>query len=880
MQLDRPPYWIWRLDRWILLVAILLGLAALGVGLRGRGAPQIVTPIFLAPAPDTEVLAGSPVELIGLVGAGDAVRFFDGDGLLGEGTADAEGYFRVAVSGLGVGAHRLTAQTHDACGQPLATSAPLPLFVLPALARVVSPTFSSPSTGDILDPVAPGDITGTASPGDTIQIVDGDVVLGQTMAESNGNWRFTLPVLSPGTHTIQAAVSGSDGQPRAKPEPILVTVVELESVVASSAQPTMQPSGIATATLQPSATATATLQPSATATATLQPSATATATLQPSPTATATAQPSIESPPAAVVHGLAPIFAQPLVAAVLLESDLGQATGTAAPGMTIRLVEVERLIGETVADETGNWEVTLSGLSPGRHELIALAIDVEGSQVAASKSLSVEVVRPIEPTFDQLPRTTFTPGVPVIISGSAAPNAIVRITERDVLLGEVVAGPDGRWQFALSDLSSGRHRLEADAVHDDGTVLAALSSLEVVIVAPRSMPSLDAPVAGSRVPTRRPVLSGAAEPGSVVRILDGETFIGETIAGADGRWAFRPSMPLAEGAHDIRVVALVGDEAAPVSSASVVVSVASGPLEPVSPVAGTTSPVLTVPEPGLDGIAPLPTLTGVATPNSIVRIYDGHVLLGETQADNEGNWQFRPVRPLAARKHVLTLIALDEARQETVYSAEVTLGIESVAAVTQPPILSSALPSPSFNSRLSLNGIAGSGSVVCVYDGDTLLGEARADAAGRWYFAPSGPLSVGEHHLRLATVGPDGVKVFATPIAFSISPDAMPIAPPKLKVMYGSEVAPGGFLQGSAPPGSEVQIYDAATFLGAAAVRADGSWIFRLPFDLSEGPHELQAVIATKGGYTLSASPILYTQSAPPLTLPVTGRGAALICRG
>ncbi|WP_164092260.1 Ig-like domain-containing protein, partial [Pantoea brenneri] len=43
------------------------------------------------------------------------------------------------------------------------------------------------------------------------------------------------------------------------------------------------------------------------------------------------------------------------------------------------------------------------------------------------------------------------------------------------------------------------------------------------------------------------------QPGSTVTITDGDTVIGEVIAGEDGEWSFTPDQPLTDGEHAIVV---------------------------------------------------------------------------------------------------------------------------------------------------------------------------------------------------------------------------------------------------------------------------------------------------------------------------------------
>jgi hypothetical protein len=57
---------------------------------------------------------------------------------------------------------------------------------------------------------ASGTLSGQATAGSLVTIVDGDVVLGVVLVNSSGNWQFT-PTLSKGKHTIMAEATNSAG---------------------------------------------------------------------------------------------------------------------------------------------------------------------------------------------------------------------------------------------------------------------------------------------------------------------------------------------------------------------------------------------------------------------------------------------------------------------------------------------------------------------------------------------------------------------------------------------------------------------------------------------------------------------------------------------
>ncbi len=143
--------------------------------------------------------------MTGKTGPGDRVRIFDGDALLGETVADANGLFRLRLPDLKAGAHSLAARTYDRNGTLLATSLPLAFTVLAPPPKPVTPVFTAPAANAVLPANALGEVAGTAAPGAIIRIFDGDKLLGETVAGADGKWRLALPALAVGADTLIAA---------------------------------------------------------------------------------------------------------------------------------------------------------------------------------------------------------------------------------------------------------------------------------------------------------------------------------------------------------------------------------------------------------------------------------------------------------------------------------------------------------------------------------------------------------------------------------------------------------------------------------------------------------------------------------------------------
>jgi hypothetical protein len=130
-----------------------------------------------------------------------SVQVFLNGTLLGAATANGQGNWSYnyvpSSSTVANGVYSFSAVAMDASGN---VSVPSPTFQLQVGG---GSTASTPQ-------YASGALSGQATPGSLITIVDGNVVLGVVAADSSGNWQFT-PALSKGKHSIMAEATNSAG---------------------------------------------------------------------------------------------------------------------------------------------------------------------------------------------------------------------------------------------------------------------------------------------------------------------------------------------------------------------------------------------------------------------------------------------------------------------------------------------------------------------------------------------------------------------------------------------------------------------------------------------------------------------------------------------
>ncbi len=238
MSYDQAPYWLWPLDRWKLLLTIVIALLLLLVSAIRQ--PQLeAVPILSVenPFPNQSFIEGEPLTISGTAGTAEEVRIllcpFDAfdppqcdeelDKPFAESNTDATGNWQVVAPPLAPGKHAIVAATlPDESGQ-VWTSPVIAFQVLSAPTIITAPSFDSPDREIKL--TQPLEFTGQAGPGNTVFLFANTLFLGRADADDKGLWRFETPELDVGTHFLVAKVLAPDGETLAASEPLVILIV-------------------------------------------------------------------------------------------------------------------------------------------------------------------------------------------------------------------------------------------------------------------------------------------------------------------------------------------------------------------------------------------------------------------------------------------------------------------------------------------------------------------------------------------------------------------------------------------------------------------------------------------------------------------------------
>jgi hypothetical protein len=376
-----------------------------------------------------------------------------------------------------------------------------------------------------------------------------------------------------------------------------------------------------------------------------------------------------------------------------------------------------------------------------------------------------------------------------------------------------------------------------------------------------------------------PSFSGTTEGNALITVYDNGKQIGQIAADGTGSWNYTPAA-LAEGSHSFTFTATdaVGN-VGPASPPYVLVVDLTPPAAPA--ITQAVDDVGTIQGPlGTGQLTDdaQPLLKGTSEPLATVNVYDGATLIGTANADINGNWSLQLSSNLSETTHSFTARAVDAAGNISNPSAPFLLTVDTTPPA--PPVIVTVADDVGPNignltngqltddNKPTLSGTAVAGSVIRIYDGNTLLGSVVA-TNGSWSFTPTSPLTDGSHTLRATASDPAGnasgdsntftLVVDATapnaPTITSIVDDVGSITGPVTSTIPTNDTQPA--LNGTAEANSVVKIYDGTTLVGQVTADANGNWSLpQTTTILSDGQHNFTVTATDAAGNTSAASPV------------------------
>ncbi|EOE2557415.1 Ig-like domain-containing protein [Enterobacter hormaechei] len=809
-------------------------------------------------------------EMSGTGEAGATITIYDNGKKIGETTVNDDGrwYFKPSEN-LTDGNHSITVSQTDKAGNVSEPSDERDFIVLTEPPGKAETPSVIDDNGPVTGPLKPGDVTddtkpsfsGEGTPGNTIVIKDNDKEIGSVIVDDEGKWTYTPEKdLSDGEHNVEVIEEdplGNVGQPS---DPIQIIV---------DTTPPARPDRVD------------------------------------------------------AEDNTGPITGQ-LKGGDVTDETRPVFSGKGEPGDTVTIYDGDEVLGSTVIDDEGNWSLKPEKpLGEGDHSITVTQTDKAGNTSDPSEALEFEVdTTAPDASADVLKITAVADDVgdrqgnvasgeitddsKPFISGIGEAGNTVYVYTTDAsgkhLIGSAVVGSDGTWsltpetplteglnQLTLETQDPAGNRVAGDAPSYDINLLIPISTQPSInSVVDNSEPHVGPLQKGDATNDTTPTLSGSAAPGDIVSILDNGKVIGSVTADSNGKWTFTPDAALADGKHTFTVTAtdaagnsrtsgsfpIVIDTAAPSPAENIVINDNVGDKQgPVG--SGDTTDDQS------------PTLSGEAEPGSVVDIYDNDEKIGSVIVDDEGKWSYTPDKPLDKGDHEITTTVTDPSGNTSEPSPGISFTVDpdpnqvTVGEVVddQGPIVGNLKPGTVTDDvRPELSGKGKPGSTVTIKDGDDVLGSTVVDPDGNWTFTPEQDLADGNHSLTVVSKDPAGNEV--TSPSFDITVDAT--APEK--PVLGSATDDVGTIRGdlsngsttddanptfngSAEPGSRVDIYDNGEHIGSTIADDKGAWQFTPTTPLPEGEHHITTTATDEAGNTGPESDdfVLVTDYTPPV---------------
>jgi nucleoid-associated protein YgaU len=265
------------------------------------------------------------------------------------------------------------------------------------------------------------------------------------------------------------------------------------------------------------------------------------------------------------------------------------------------------------------------------------------------------------------------------------------------------------------------------------------------VLAPTRIPAFDI----VRVqPDGSMVIAGRAAPGAAIDIVAGGRVIGQTSTDESGSFAFVLDQPLAPGDYDIGLIAKVGGETL-VSEEKAVVQIPDAPN-------GEVLAIVTAPDAA-------PEVMAAGAVNAPVEV----AAVAETAKPTEATPA--PIAEAAPK----AVVSADPAVPVALEANE--LRIEAVEID---------------GTKTFIAGTANAGSNVRLYLGETLLGETKANEAGRFLVESKQPVPVGTQILRADSVDAKGNVTARASVPFErVDSEKLALVAPKETPAAPAEVA-------------------------------------------------------------------------------------------
>ncbi len=330
-------------------------------------------------------------------------------------------------------------------------------------------------------------------------------------------------------------------------------------------------------------------------------------------------------------------------------------------------------------------------------------------------------------------------------------------------------------------------------------------------------PLIHTPANNSSTSDNTPLIIGESQAGSLIYIYNAANLLGTTTADSNNLFVFTCGT-LALGQRTLNFIAV--DPFGTSSPTTIIINIIAGVIPTIDNLISGATNQATV------------TITGIAEEGSTVVIYDGSTPIGTTTATN-GIYSHLVV--LKDGWHKLYIKSTNV--NGVVATSDVIDLLIDTFAPPPPWILEPRWETKSSNTKPSVKGKTISNGKVKIYDNGLPIGTVTADGSGNFEFTPQTALSEGTHFITARVIdSANNISPSSWQVKVIIDLKPVIVHPRSGKTNNGTPT-----ISGTAPPGTEVEIWIDNTKIDTANVTSAETFSYQLITPLSNGTHTIKA---------------------------------------
>jgi hypothetical protein len=559
----------------------------------------------------------------------------------------------------------------------------------------------------------------------------------------------------------------------------------------------------------------------------------------------------------------APILNSPPIIVVTTKPTV---SGTTEANANVSIFIDSTQVGTTTANAAGSFSFTLtSALSQGSHTATAKSTDAAGniSPPSSERTFTVDSNAPLSPTITSPTAGSYVNTNTPTIIGTTESGVVVTVYINGTVACITNTNGAGLFNCTTSVQSEGLKIISATATDTAGNISPFSNQFSFTIDthAP-SAPILSSPPSITNDP--RPVISGAAEPLTVVNVYIDSSLIDSVTVDGSGTFSLVPANPLSQGQHTVQATAT--DLASNVSPMSALRTFTFDSIAP-------PTPVITNPANSQKYNDNTPMITGTAAAGSTVSIVLDSSLVGQVTASAGGTFSF-DTSALLDGSHSVQARATDAAGNASPLSAPVLFIIDTISPAI-PQITSPASGSHISDSTPTIAGIVEPSTIVTIFVNGIASGTASSFGT-TFSFTFSNPLSDGTYTIQASAS--DGVNTSPLSQGTILAIDTVATTPVITSPTDGVTLNTNHFtVSGTTAEPSDVTLYLDGTTV--QQVYATGTFSFTLN-DIAEGLHSIRVSGTDNAGNVSPQSPVrtftidTNAPATPTITSPAAGETA------